>query len=365
MQGLFDEFIAELKTKDAAQIKKELKEMEEEDKAAEKDGVDGDRVADSATLDDEKIFDYVISNPPYQIKVADNQSPPIYHKFIDAAIDTGHNQVFIVKDNWAKAYNDSNNKLHKWRTDLLASHNVKQVDFHNEDLFPSVSVSTTVIVADQDYHKDLVIDGVSVPYPGLDDPVFKPYESIVRSKTRGCGSMGDRVINYRHYATNRQALRDAKASSGSGDMKMLCFVDKERTTITVSSESIVKPECKTLLESKYKVAFADIRPWQQNEKQWYYTLGAKEMPGEGFSMIVFDSAEEVGNYIKYINTKLWLYCCKMSKTSQTSRNGGLQFIPDLGDYTYNNPDINWDNPLDPQLYNLFGLTEEEIAAIEG
>ncbi len=87
---------------------------------------------------------------------------------------------------------------------------------------------------------------------------------------------------------------------------MLCFVDKERTTITVSSESIVKPECKTLLESKYKVAFADIRPWQQNEKQWYYTLGAKEMPGEGFSMIVFDSAEEVGNYIKYINTKLWI-----------------------------------------------------------
>lgn len=43
MQGFFEEFIAELKTKDAAQIKQELKEMDAEDKAAEKDAKkDGD-----------------------------------------------------------------------------------------------------------------------------------------------------------------------------------------------------------------------------------------------------------------------------------------------------------------------------------
>lgn len=40
------------------------------------------------------------------------------------------------------------------------------------------------------------------------------------------------------------------------------------------------------------------------------------------------------------------------------------FVPDLGDYTSNNPDINWDEPLDPQLYKLFGLTEKEIAEVE-
>lgn len=39
-------------------------------------------------------------------------------------------------------------------------------------------------------------------------------------------------------------------------------------------------------------------------------------------------------------------------------------MPDLEDYTGNNPVINWDEPLDEQLYELWGFEDEHIQIIE-
>ena len=40
------------------------------------------------------------------------------------------------------------------------------------------------------------------------------------------------------------------------------------------------------------------------------------------------------------------------------------FIPDLGDYTASNTLIDWEQSLEPQLYKLFDLNQEEIRLIE-
>lgn len=74
----------------------------------------------------------------------------------------------------------------------------------------------------------------------------------------------------------------------------------------------------------------------------------------------FNSMEEAENYVKYLNS----YMITVLLTLDGSRTTFASFVPDLGDYTSNNPNIDWDKPLDEQLYALFNFTEKEITQIE-
>ena len=310
-------------------------------------------------------FDFVVSNPPYQDdSIADNQAPPIYNLFFDQGLSIGHNLSFIFKDNWARAINDSKNKLHQWRESIFGSHRIKSVEFVGS-VFPSASVTTSIVNADSSSNKEYLINGEKVSYPeNYGDPVLSPFELHIQNKIKNISpvELSKRIVDYRSFALSRQVLRDAKKVN-EGDIQVLTFVGNKREW-TKASSNVVKPKYKDFLNNEFKVGFADLRPWQQSEKDWIYDLPKNSVPGEGFSCIEFNSADEVKNYKAYVKTNFWKYLCKMSKVNEEDRNGNLSFIPDLEDYTDNNPDINWKLPLDPQLYKLFNLTEEEIKVIE-
>lgn len=310
-------------------------------------------------------FDFVVSNPPYQDdSVAENQAPPIYNFFFDQGLVIGKNLSFIFKDNWAKAINDSNNKLHKWRESVFKTHRITSVEFMGK-VFPSASVTTSVLIANNSFNKEYTINNEKMPYSeNYGSPILLPVEQSIQDKivAKSKKKLSEKIVDYRKFAVNRQALRDAKKNN-KGDLQVLSFVGKNREW-TQADLSVVKHGYESFLNNEFKIAFADLRPWQQNEKNWIYDLPKNSIPGEGFSAIEFNSAEEVNNYKSYVKTKLWKYLCKMSKVNEEDRNGNLSFVPDLEDYTDNNPDINWKLPLDPQLYKLFNLTEEEIKIIE-
>ena len=80
----------------------------------------------------------------------------------------------------------------------------------------------------------------------------------------------------------------------------------------------------------------------------------------------FNTKTEAENLKKYMATKFLRFIVGILKTSQNISQLVYKFVP-VQDFT-DNSDIDWSKPIpeiDKQLYAKYGLTDEEIAFIEG
>jgi hypothetical protein len=80
---------------------------------------------------------------------------------------------------------------------------------------------------------------------------------------------------------------------------------------------------------------------------------------------VSDNKTEVGNVLKYLQTKLVRALISFVALSQHITKGCFSFVP-IQDFT-SSSDIDWSQEvsgIDRQLYTKYGLTEEEVTFIE-
>lgn len=118
----------------------------------------------------------------------------------------------------------------------------------------------------------------------------------------------------------------------------------------------------TKIYSKYKVC-AVKEAGAYSDSATYRVVGNNTVIGESWYIFgLFNTEQEAINYKKYLDTKTVRKLLSESKGGKMKTWG--HFVPDLEDYTSRNPHIDWDKPLDPQLYKLFNLTNEEINTIE-
>jgi hypothetical protein len=312
-------------------------------------------------------FDFVISNPPYQDgSIAVNQAPPIYHHFYNVSVLVGDKSTLIFKDNWAKAHDKSNKKLADWRDKVLMQKQFRSITFLGQ-IFPTASVTTCIINAARTPTQNdfILVNGNQYPYPEEGGPIMLPEEYRLYMAVKGAPKVGERVLRYSDFSNSRESLRSSKKLT-KGDLDILSFVDKKRVTTKGYVKDIIRPECSNFVENNYKVSFAEIRPWQQNQKNWYYPQKSHQIPGEGFSCLIFGSEEESQNYIKYIKTNFWLACCLLSRINSEDRIGNLNYIPDLQNYTNKNPifanDVSIEE-LNIMLLSLFDIQAKDVSAV--
>lgn len=163
MPELFDEFITELKAKDASQIKQELNEMETEGRSAEK--VDKRHKGIKV---DEKLFDYVIGNPPYQIDVSKGKkrstntrnSKDIFPDFHKLSAEISDNVTMIYPATWQKKITTG---FGGWLFDngLKSAYNYDVCDVFGGAVEKGILVS--VISASEGYTGDVVANGSPRP----------------------------------------------------------------------------------------------------------------------------------------------------------------------------------------------------------
>ena len=79
------------------------------------------------------------------------------------------------------------------------------------------------------------------------------------------------------------------------------------------------------------------------------------------ALSLFDTEEEAHNFYKYVKTYLIRYAFLMTDEALTSLG---KKVPDIGDYTSQNAIIDFSKELDKQLFDLFCLSDEEIAYIK-
>lgn len=375
--GLFDEVL------------KELADKNNSDSVNDVD-IDTD-TDDTATHNDTdtKLFTYTVSNPPYQIinREKINGVGGVSNIFQEFQINSqyySHNVIMIYPGGrWLRR---SGRGLKKFGYNLINDKHLYSVDFipgdKSKTIFSSVNIGDglSIVVWKSNYSSDnLLFNGNIIKSPGENKiPLIEPeIVRIINNNMKTYNSVSERGDSYKRIIFNTQPaseqlsylvedypkspqdivspiralLNDVKGVKGR--VKEYWIED----TITDNRDIL----------NKYKVCMnSNIQGNEKINSFKYHLIDKGVAPNWArITLGVLDTQREAENFLKYINSKISRIFMKAGSGSRDRIGHTIaSFVPDLEDYSDNNPDIDWSKPLDPQLYKLFNLSQEEIKIIE-
>lgn len=344
-----------------------------------------------------KLFNYVIGNPPYQEEqdsddVAGskkNYAPPVYNIFMDAANDVAERTELIHP---ARFLFNAGSTPKRWNEKMLKDEHFKVVKFEPDSnkVFPGLTTPIKGGIAIT-YHDDKKIFGAI--------GVFNQYKEVneVAQKVihrKDFQSIMDIVYSRTSYRLTEKMHQDypdaiKKLSKGHAyDMSSNIF---ERLP-NIFFDQMPQDEIayiKVLGRLANKRVYKYIRKDYVNDVDnlAYYKVLVPQANGNGtfgesISQLViaepnvgntetfisigkFNSKIEAENAGKYISTKFARTLLSILKVTQNGNKPVWKMIP-LQDFT-SNSDIDWSksvHEIDLQLYQKYGLSEDEIDFIE-
>lgn len=319
-------------------------------------------------------FDVIVGNPPFQIGVEDNtRTKPIYQKFVQQAIEMDPRYlVMITPSRWFTG----GLGLDDYREQMIADRRLRVLVDNPRiyDCFPGVKIRSGVsyFLWDRDHAGDCEvstrIDGKVVSTMSRDlregDGVVvrdNRAASIIdkaRAATGPAGTLEDVVQPTLPFGIRTNYDKDhPEPFEGSVPLVLgnrVGYVDP--TEITKNYDWLGR--WKVLLP---KASSGDTAQDEQG-RIVDVVLGAPIAlaPGSACTLTymvagMFDAAEETENYAHYLATKFVRYLVLQRKATQDVTRDRFRFVPML-DMTRR-----W---TDEDLYEHFGLTDDEIATIE-
>lgn len=317
-------------------------------------------------------FDVIIGNPPYQLSDGGsgtgNSALPLYDKFVLNAIKLNPRFVsMIIPSRWYAG----GRGLDDFRKEMLENKHLKTlVDYpKSRDCFDGVDIAGGVcyFLWDKQYNGECEITNINggekttLTRQLNEFPIFIRYNKAIE-------------IIRKVYKKNLKFYSDTKFTSNPfGCRSFVRGEDKPFSNsialLTSAGDTYIKladiDKNKEQI-SKYKVCFGKINPDRGgvNGNATNYNVINKpficppnKIVSETYLMIeTFDSLEEAECLIKYIKTKFARFLVFMSLSSMNITNNNLMFVPRLPlDFEYS----------DANLYEYFGLNQNEIAFIEG
>ena len=324
---------------------------------------------DSINEGDEIVnFDVVIGNPPYQQSTSQHsaQGKPIYDKFVNISKAVAPEFVsMIIPSRWFAGGMGLDSFRDAMRTDTCIA---KMVSFANgKDCFPDTSTGgICYFLRDTNWedtcHFTSVINGVR----HSDSRNLSEFPVILRD------NVAQKIV-HKMQSFNQTALSEEVCS-----INVFGFESKERGATTpfedgyelLSSKGIgfiSKDELKQgqELADKYKVIVGQVisEHAAEPDKNGQYKLlsSLRILPPKqicNFSYLVvktFNSEQEAVNFKQYLATRFVRYLILQSVSSIHLTKEKFRFVP-MQDFSKA-----W---TDAELYEKYGLTDEEIAFIE-
>lgn len=313
-------------------------------------------------------FDVIVGNPPYQTGDGSTSESPLYHLFIEAAIALNPKYLaMIVPSRWFSG----GKGLDEFRTKMIEDRRIRTIVDNPKlfDCFPGVEIKGGVnyFLWDRDY------DGDCQFFTRIDG-------QIISESTRDLRS-GDGVV-----------IRDNKASSIVDKCRPKTVEDslvphfssqfpfgQSLTTNYAGARDESFDASVPLIFGSHvgHVALDTIERNQERIEKWKvlmpmagdghgretsYVLGEPlaVAPGSACTQTyliagTFDSGAQAENYAWYLCTKLVRFLVLQRKSTQHVRPDKFRFVPAL------DMSRRW---LDQDLYELFGLTKDEIEYVE-
>ena len=346
---------------------------------------------DKITLQDniqggEKVeFGAVVGNPPYQKSDGGAQASarPIYHKFVEITNQLSTNQAtLIIPTRWYAG----GKGLDQFREHMLANTHISQLhDFINpETVFPDTNNRGGVcyFLIDKTYkadyssgtqifthyenkhvynatrplnsfHLDIFLRdsiGVSIVKKLLSRSSFKPLADHVSSR-KPFGLDGD-IFKTTAFSLDKSTL----------ESPVTCYCKSKLTGYV--SQNIIRSNNSWIDKWKVITPYANnIGTELKDDNQNCFVAIPNSVCSETFIVIGFDlvnDEKDANNLSNYLKTKFSRFLHAQAKVSQHGTKQTYRFVP-VPDLSKDSP-INWNlslNEIDEQLFNFYGLNEEE------
>ena len=313
-------------------------------------------------------FDVIIGNPPYQMSTTDDsiQAKTIYHLFIQQAIKMNPKYLcMIVPSRWFSG----GMGLDKFRGDMLNDRRLKEIhDYTNaSDIFPSVKIGGGInyFLWQSDYKGDCLIktykEGECIsemkrPLKEEGLETFIRYNEAIpilrKVQAFGEKSFSEVVSSQKPFGlpTNFKSYKKDKFPDSIQIFgnKYVGYVDED--SVLKNKEYI----------NSYKVLISRIYTVAENFPELIINKPFVAEPNscctETYLVIgPFANKERCENVISYMKTRFFRFLVLLIKNTQDALKRVYQFVPQQ----------KFDKPwTDEELYQKYGLTEEEIAYIE-
>ena len=333
-------------------------------------------------------FDAIVGNPPYQVMANGdaNGSDPIYHLFIDTAINLGDKVSFIHP---ARFLFNAGKTPKDWNEKMLNDEHYKVVKYwaNSTEVFPTVDIKGGVAVTYWDKKQIFGKIGTFIPYPELASVLKKVLETDFKTfadlvYTRTLYRFTDNLYKENPWAKDRPSkghLYDM--SSNAFDIFPELFFDEkpndENEYAGIYGLSNKKRVYKWIKKSYVKVPdnfdFYKVLVPAANGSGAIGEVLSTPVIGQPvightetfLSVGKFDTQEEAENCMKYIKTKFARAMLGTLKITQHNIQETWQNVP-LQDFA-SASDIDWSRSIpeiDQQLYAKYGLSAEEVEFIE-
>lgn len=331
-------------------------------------------------------FAAILSNPPYQRELNDKGGEDarvtnVFHSFQEVALAVAPCSCMIYPG--GRWLHGTGRGLKEFSKLALHGGTLQRVFYYSEaetirDIFPGTAIRDGVTIAlhgNKNFGNSFSINGVrSKARDGVIPIAPKPLLEILANLEKYPTMEGEN--NY----YGRVKLKVSKAS------------DDKRIVPAGHGEAAPEGFIKVLINDVYgprgrtKLFFLPrdlILSGEENLPWWKIhmgTLQGREKPGDfrfkladaetalSPSRIAFANLateEEARNKLTYLSTKFaQLLLTPASKSRNSTGIHMASFLPTLGDYSSKNGDINWDEPLDLQIYKKFALNSKAIDYIE-
>lgn len=316
-------------------------------------------------------FDVIISNPPYQLSDGGNgvSAKPIFQFFVQQAIKLNPKYLsMIIPARWYAG----GKGLDEFRELMLNdSHIRKLYDYESsKDCFDGVNIAGGIcyFLWDRDNTGDCSITNISKNSTTEMDRKLNEFPILIRSNLAVSivhKVLGSGIEPHSNFAYPRNPFGFATNYRGrekyqDGDVEIITSVG----TQYVSRKAVTKNA--DIIDS-YKILIGRLVPsngeLDVDPKDGYKVITDTRLIGPGqintetyLDIGVFDTETQARNFEKYLHTKFARFLLRQAISSLNVTRESFRFVP--------HEDFNEEWP-DKKLYAKYGLTDDEIAFIEG
>ena len=336
-------------------------------------------------------FDVVVGNPPYQGEAKGdnkNYSAPIYTDFMDSAYSVADKVMLITPGRFL--FNAGGTKK-AWNRKILKDpyFKVSHYEADSSKVFANTDIKGGIAITYRNIDEKIEPVGIFIPYDELNDIVSKVSPALKN------GALSDIIFASEVYKFTDEMhfnhpTAESRLSKGHKyDLKSNIFEklhDVFTSQKTNDSNTFASIYGRTKLEGRvYKQIKREYIQVPSNFEKWKVFVpqaNGSGALGETLSSPVvgqpltghtqtflsigsFDTELEAKACLQYIKTKFTRVLLGVLKITQSNSRNTWSKIP-LQDFTKDS-DIDWSKSIaeiDQQLYEKYGLSEEEITFIE-
>ena len=329
-------------------------------------------------------FDFVVGNPPYQQEKEDNgRQPPVYDKFMEAAYHVSDKVLLITP---AHFLFNAGQTQKEWNKKMLSDPKLKVLMYEQDSskVFPYTDIKGGIAITYRSEKDDFGAIGVFTPYSELNSILHKVKEKMNKSLAEiiYAPTKFDLETLYKDHPEFKSLIKsggkDKLLRTNIFDRLSVFKSVKEDNDISVFGLVSAKRTWRYIKRCYIDDSNEQLNKWKVllPESNGSGTLGellstpliAKPLEGYTQTFIgigAFETEEEAQAAYKYVVSKFTRTMLAVLKITQHNGVETWRYVP-LQDFTMSS-DIDWSqsiSSIDLQLYDKYGLTEEERNFIE-